>query len=42
MLGHDLGPFGLRLAWLAEVGERPDMVNLDVVRSPAELASALE
>ena len=40
--GHDLGPSGLRLAGPAEVGERPDVVNLDVIRSPAELASALE
>jgi hypothetical protein len=40
--GHDLSPSGLRLAGLAEVGERPDVVDLDVVRSPAELASALE
>src|SRR5712691_8793034 len=40
--GHDLGPSGLRLAGLAEVGQRPDVVNLDTVRSPAELASAFQ
>jgi hypothetical protein len=41
-LGHDLGPSGLQLAGPAEVGERTDMVNLNVIRSPADLASALE
>jgi hypothetical protein len=40
--GHGLCPSGLRLAGLAEVSKRPDVVDLDVIRSLAELASAPE
>src|ERR1700741_2366793 len=40
-LGHGPGPFGLRLAGLVEVGELADVMHLDAVRSPAELASSL-
>jgi hypothetical protein len=39
---HDLHPVRLRVCEPVEVGERADVVNLNVVRSLAELASALE
>ena len=41
-LSHELGPFGLRLAGPVEDGQRADVVNRDVVRSLAELASSIE
>src|SRR5215471_5735744 len=41
-LSHELGPFGLRLAGPVEDGQRADVVNRDVVRSLAELASSPE
>ena len=39
-LGHDLCPVGWLLAKPVEMGEFADMVHFDVVRLPAELASA--
>ena len=41
-LGHELGPFGLRRAGPVEVGQRADVVDSDVARPLAELASSVE
>jgi hypothetical protein len=41
-LDHELGPWGLRLTGPVELGERPDVVHGDVVRSLAELASTFQ
>jgi hypothetical protein len=38
---HGLRPVGLRLSGPVEIGERADVVDLNAVRSLAELASAL-